>query len=626
MIEISSQMREFVNFAQDAVANDAKNAIARLGAKASRHSAFSIGAATDGDSVGKLRRSGASKNANNTVRTEFRRTVAQMFGGEDRIPENVRAAMSLKDYAKGKPLTADRILDVYAAIKDHIAGLKNAAFENGTLRAVDVADTAADRYLERFQAKFNVRLGAAVASNLKRALILCAANALDDNAVKGGEAAVKKFARTLNASFKYTLTALGFDAESRTVSVRRLESLMKDEVHMRGAVFALLDKDGNADVNRFDARLAIFNDDWLKRESSGLLRANLESPGPAAVKALQAEFTRTARVKVADMAREEVQAFFKANPDKIPAAIRNDKREAQLYVGLVQKYIASKGENEAGARLAAGDANARIDVASALRDFNQFVDSIYAMANGDKEHLNLLERFVERIAFNGAGEPRSLEDIKKKYIDPIRANLEELRAVAGGNAAIFKAGVDALVQSEMAPFKNGILTKLANSAKNLDMTALDSISPRSTPIEIARAFTGVYAQFKKTMRIEDYGDNNRNERNAATLFFAGVVMSRLTGADKDRMFMVFGTKAAGDASNFMQTAITADSGLPQPVKEGMQDAVQMMRQCSVFIADDFKFDADNFAINEIDPKITVDTLPEDVANQFVGLIKEIVKE
>ena len=128
------------------------------------------------------------------------------------------------------------------------------------------------------------------------------------------------------------------------------------------------------------------------------------------------------------------------------------------------------------------------------------------------------------------------------------------------------------------------------------------------------------------MRIEDYGDNNRNERNAATLFFAGVVMSRLTGADKDRMFMVFGTKAAGDASNFMQTAITADSGLPQPVKEGMQDAVQMMRQCSVFVADDFKFDADNFAINEIDPKITVDTLPEDVANQFVGLIKEIVKE
>ena len=76
MIEISSQMREFVNFAQDAVANDARNTIARLGKQESRFSAFSIKAAADGDSVGKLRRSGASKNANNTVRAEFRRTVA----------------------------------------------------------------------------------------------------------------------------------------------------------------------------------------------------------------------------------------------------------------------------------------------------------------------------------------------------------------------------------------------------------------------------------------------------------------------------------------------------------------------------------------------------------------------
>ena len=49
-----------------------------------------------------------------------------MFGGENNIPANVLAAMSLKDYQKGKPLTADRILDVYAAIKDHIVTQKNA--------------------------------------------------------------------------------------------------------------------------------------------------------------------------------------------------------------------------------------------------------------------------------------------------------------------------------------------------------------------------------------------------------------------------------------------------------------------------------------------------------------------
>ena len=54
MIEISSQMREFVNFAQDAAANNAKNTVARLGKKESSYSTFPISAAADGDSVGKL--------------------------------------------------------------------------------------------------------------------------------------------------------------------------------------------------------------------------------------------------------------------------------------------------------------------------------------------------------------------------------------------------------------------------------------------------------------------------------------------------------------------------------------------------------------------------------------------
>jgi hypothetical protein len=487
-----------------------------------------------------------------------------------------------------------------------------------------VADTAVDRFLDQFKTKCNVRSGATVMSNLKRTLLLCAANVLDDNAVKGGEEALKRFSRKLTDSFRYTVKALGFDAAKRDVDLARIENLMKDELHMRAAVFTLLDKDGNVDVENFDRRLAIFDDAWLNRQSTTLLRPAIAPPGPAGVKALQAVFTRTATMKVGDRAREEIAAFFEANPDRIPAAIRNDRRATSLYLGLVQRYIANKGENGAAARLAAGDATAKIDVAAELEAFNGFMDSVYAMANGDKEHLMLLERFAGNIAFNGANELRSLEDIRKKFIEPVRSNLDELRAAAGGNAAIFKAGVDALVQSEMAPFKKGVLARLADSAKNMDMAGLDSISSRSTPLEIAKAFTGVYAQFKKTMRAEDYVDPiSRNERNAATLFFSGVVMSRLEGGDKERMFMVFGTKAAGNASNFMQTAITADSGLPQAVKESMQDAVQMMRQCSTFVAEDFQYDADNLAVNEIDETITVETLPENVANQFVGLIRDI---
>ena len=624
MIEISSQMREFVNFAQDAVANNAKNSIARLGKQASRYSAFSISAATDGDSIGKLRRSAASKNANNTVRAEFRRTVAQMFGGEDKIPANVLAAMNTKDYARGKPLTADRILDVYAAIKAHNSGLMNAAAESGTLRAVDVADRVAELFVEKFKADCTPPPNAAVVSNLKRALLLCAANILDDDAVKGGEKAVRKAVRAVNASFRYTLKALGFNTATHKVENHRVLDFMKDELHMRRAVFALLDKDGNVDVGHFDARLAIFNDDWLKRESSGLLRPNLDSRGPDAVRALQAEFTRTARVKVGDMARKEVDAFFEANPDRIPAAIRNDKREAQLYVGLVKQYVVSKGENEAGVRLAAGDANARIDVAAKLRDFNGFMDSIYAAAKGDKDLIALLERFAGNIAFNSVGELRSLADIGKKFIEPVRANLKELRSAAGGNKAIVKAGVDALIQSEMTPFKKGVFTKLANGAKTMSLDGLNSVSSRSTPLGIGKAFIGIYAKFKKSMSADDYNDPlSRAERNAYTLFFSGVVMSRLNSEDKDRMVTVFASKAAGNASNIMQTLVTGGTDLSQEENSDLQEAVQMMRKCSTFIADDLSLDADAFAVNEVDDGMTAESIPDDVKSKFAGLVKGI---
>ncbi len=624
MLEISSQMLEFVNFAQDAVANNNKNSIARLGKKDSSFYAFPIGAATDGDSVGKLRRSGASKMANDSVRAEFRKTVAQMFGGENRIPANVVAAMNLGDYKKGKPLTADRILDVYAAIKDHITARQNEAFANGTLRALDVADTVADRFLEQVQKKHNVRLGAAVVANLKRALLLCSANLFDDNAVKGGEAAVRKFIHPLKDSFNYTLKALGFNTATRKIDLARIQNLMKDELHMRASVFALLDRDGNVDVNHFDDRRAKFDDDWLKRCGSTIIRAEINSPGPEAVKKLQKQFVLTAKRQVGDAVRDEVSAFFKANPGKIPAALRDDPRASMDYVSLVKNYVASQGADEVATRRIYGDATAKLDVAASLRAFNGFMDSIYAAAEGDKDLLGLVERFAGSIAFSADGKLRSLQSIKKKFIEPVQDNLRELRAVAGGNPAIVKLGVDALLQSEMTPFKKGVFTKLANAAKNLDLAGLNSISARSTHIEIAKAFTGLYGRFKKAMPTEDYNDPfSRGERNAYTLFFAGVLVSRLDAAAKERLVMTFSSQAAGKASNTMQTLVTGGTDLTPVEITDLQDAAQMMRKCSTFIADDLSLDAETFALNEVDDNMTLANISDEVAAQYAGLIHGI---
>ena len=63
-------------------------------------------------------RSNAAQRANNELRDIFRKTVADMFGGERNIPDSVREAMLMKDYGHGKPLTARRILAVRDAIEN----------------------------------------------------------------------------------------------------------------------------------------------------------------------------------------------------------------------------------------------------------------------------------------------------------------------------------------------------------------------------------------------------------------------------------------------------------------------------------------------------------------------------
>ena len=63
------------------------------------------------------------KTANDQVRNLFRKTIADMFGGEKFIPDVVLDNMKLEDFGKGKPLTARRINLVRIAI-DSLGGGK----------------------------------------------------------------------------------------------------------------------------------------------------------------------------------------------------------------------------------------------------------------------------------------------------------------------------------------------------------------------------------------------------------------------------------------------------------------------------------------------------------------------
>ena len=70
-----------------------------------------------------FKRTADMKAANDQVRDLFRKTIADMFGGEKFIPDIVRDNMKLEDFNKGKPLTARRINLVKIAI-DTLGGGK----------------------------------------------------------------------------------------------------------------------------------------------------------------------------------------------------------------------------------------------------------------------------------------------------------------------------------------------------------------------------------------------------------------------------------------------------------------------------------------------------------------------
>lgn len=78
--------------------------------------------------IAMIRRSGIQKDINNTTRALFFDAVKDMFGGESKIPENVRKAMKFDNFTNaqtGKPLTARRIHAVKVAIEEFAAQPKN---------------------------------------------------------------------------------------------------------------------------------------------------------------------------------------------------------------------------------------------------------------------------------------------------------------------------------------------------------------------------------------------------------------------------------------------------------------------------------------------------------------------
>lgn len=115
----NAQFDLFVEFARQQMKAGHTRAVARAGAATGATlNERAISAAASGDRAFAVVRSGVSKTANDVARDLFRKSVAEIFGGERKIPDSVKRAMMLKDYGSGKPLTARRILAVQEAIQE----------------------------------------------------------------------------------------------------------------------------------------------------------------------------------------------------------------------------------------------------------------------------------------------------------------------------------------------------------------------------------------------------------------------------------------------------------------------------------------------------------------------------
>ena len=214
---VNNQFQQFYDFAQACKLEGNKTAIAKLGDEvpANPLAERNINVAPKGDWVGNVWfRKDDAKMANNEVRELFKQTVIDMFGGERYIPDSVKDAMLMKDYGKGKPLTARRINAVATAIQK--LGMENAFEAKGAVpgelvrRALDLGFESKDFAKLSLAANLYVK---AFGGSLKDAILIV----LDPSSGIGDAAVADQLNMKDAKSFADSFRANGFACDRTLV-------------------------------------------------------------------------------------------------------------------------------------------------------------------------------------------------------------------------------------------------------------------------------------------------------------------------------------------------------------------------------------------------------------------------
>lgn len=115
----TAQFDVFTAIAIERLAGKIAQSIVRLGTGGALHIVKAANPRRRG--AGMIGHAEEERAANNEVNEKFRKAVASLFGGEERIPDNVKKAMRSGDCGQGKPLTVRHIDAVRQAVERHFA-------------------------------------------------------------------------------------------------------------------------------------------------------------------------------------------------------------------------------------------------------------------------------------------------------------------------------------------------------------------------------------------------------------------------------------------------------------------------------------------------------------------------
>ena len=152
-------------------------------------------------------------------------------------------------------------------------------------------------------------------------------------------------------------------------------------------------------------------------------------------------------------------------------------------------------ENTVTTEVATASANIKARLAQVLPEEADIqgpaVDKLLESARTDRDLLAFLQRgnnpmLVQGIMLGDGNRLRSDEDIAKR-LEALRGNINELRAAANGDRRLFDTVMRALEPFEGKALKPGMITKMCEAAKKVDLRALKNVSANSSPARIAEA-------------------------------------------------------------------------------------------------------------------------------------------